>query len=169
MGGMRSEQRGVRAIRIELGGQRLDLLADDAVLRSYPISTARNGSGERDGSECTPRGLHEIVEKIGAQAATGTVFVAREPTGEICTPELLEASPDRDWILTRVLWLGGLEPGRNQGGEVDTRGRTIYIHGCPDTVVLGVPSSHGCVRMRNADVIDLFDRVGVGTKVQIDD
>ena len=138
-------------------------------MRSYPVSTARNGPGEQDGSECTPRGEHEIAEKIGAGADPGSVFVGREPTGEVCDRALFDAAPERDWILTRILWLSGLEPGRNQGGEVDTRQRTIYIHGCPDALELGVPGSHGCVRMANDDVIDLFDRVEVGTRVQIDE
>ena len=159
---------GNRAIRIDLADQRLDLCQDDEVVKSYPVSTAKNGAGEREGSECTPRGAHVIEAKIGAGAAPGAVFVGRSETGETCTPELFAASPERDWILTRILWLGGLEPGRNQGGEVDTRGRYIYIHGCPDELPLGTPGSHGCVRMRNADVIELFEQADVGTRVEID-
>ena len=163
------EQDPKRTIRIDLGAQRLDLCAGDAVLRSYPVSTARNGAGEQDGSECTPRGAHAIEEKIGAGATPGSVFVGRVPTGEICTSEIFAASPERDWILTRVLTLGGLEPGRNQGDDVDTRSRNIYIHGCPEFLELGTPGSHGCVRMRSGDVIDLFDRVEVGTRVKINE
>ena len=158
---------GNRTIRIDLSAQRLDLCEGDEVVRAYPISTAKNGADEREGSEGTPRGAHEIAAKIGASAAAGAVFVGRSETGEICTPELFAASPGRDWILTRILWLGGLEPGHNQGGEVDTRSRYIYIHGCPDEVPLGVPHSHGCVRMRNQDVIELFEDVDVGTSVEI--
>ena len=158
-----------RTIRIDLAAQRLDLREGDTVLQSYPVSTAKNGAGEQHGSECTPRGAHSIQEKIGAGAPPGSVFVGREPTGEICTPDLFEASPERDWILTRVLTLGGLEPGRNQGGDVDSRTRNIYIHGCPETVAVGTPGSHGCVRMRNDDLLDLFDRVEVGTRVEIDE
>lgn len=158
-----------RTIRIDLGRQRLDLYEADTLLQSYPVSTARNGPGEEHGSECTPRGAHAIEEKIGASATTGSVFVGREPTGEICDPALFEASPGRDWILTRILWLAGLEPGRNLGGNVDTQARHIYIHGCPDPVDLGAPGSHGCIRMRNADVIDLFERVEVGTRVEIEE
>ncbi len=158
-----------RTIRIDLGAQRLDLWDGGALLRSYPVSTARNGAGERENSECTPRGAHAIEEKIGAGAAPGTVFVRRVPTGELCTSELFEASPERDWILTRILTLGGLEPGRNQGDDVDTRRRNIYIHGCPEALELGTPGSHGCVRMRNDDVIDLFAHVEVGTRVEIDE
>ena len=156
-------------IRIDLAQQRLDLYEADALLRSYPVSTARNGPGEEYGSECTPRGAHVIDEKIGAGAPHGSVFVARAPTGEICDPATFRANPARDWILTRILWLAGLEPGRNLGANVDTRSRHIYIHGCPDPVDLGTPGSHGCIRMRNADVMDLFERVEVGTRVEIDE
>jgi len=156
-----------RTIRIDLSSQRLDLCERDEVIASYPVSTARAGAGEQNGSECTPRGRHVIEEKIGAGAAAGAAFEGRVATGEICTAEAFDESPDRDWILTRILWLGGREPGRNQGGAVDTRSRYIYIHGCPDALPLGVPESHGCVRMRNADVIELFDRTEVGTPVEI--
>lgn len=157
------------SIRIHLTRQRLELREGDAVLRSYAVSTAKNGAGEKDGSECTPRGSHSIEAKIGAGAPSGSVFVGREPSGEICRPALFAAHPERDWILTRILWLGGLQPGFNQGGDVDSRLRTIYIHGCPEAVEVGVPGSHGCVRMQNDDVIDLFDRVEVGTRVEIDE
>ena len=157
------------SIRIDLAEQRLDLVEDGVARFSAPVSTARNGPGEQFGSECTPRGRHRVIARIGDGAATGTVFVGREPTGEICTPAHYDAEPDRDWILTRILWLGGTEPGRNQGGDVDTEARTIYIHGCPDALPMGVPGSHGCIRMRNEAVIELFDRVAVGTPVEIVD
>lgn len=156
-----------RTIHIDLGAQRLDLHRGESRVASYPISTAKNGAGERQGSDCTPRGSHVVEEKIGAGAAPGTVFVARVETGEICTPELFASSPDRDWILTRILWLGGREPGRNQGGDVDTFSRYVYIHGCPDELELGAPASHGCVRMANDDVIELFELVDIGTRVEI--
>ena len=158
-----------RTIRIDLARQRLELCDAETILQSYPVSTARNGPGEEHGSECTPRGAHAIEQKIGDGAPPGSVFVAREPTGEICDPALFEANPARDWILTRILWLGGLEAGRNLGANVDTRSRHIYIHGCPETVGVGSPSSHGCIRMRNADVIDLFEQVDVGTRVEIEE
>ena len=154
-------------IRIDLDQQRLELRAGDAVLRTYPVSTAAKGAGERSGSERTPRGRHEICALIGASAPEGAVFVGRRATGEICTAARFAAEPQRDWILTRILWLSGLEPGRNRSGEVDSRRRYIYIHGTPDEASLGSPASHGCVRMRNADVIDLFDRICVGTRVDI--
>ena len=156
------------SVRIDIDRQRLELQAGGDVLGSYPVSTAANGPGEREGSECTPRGAHVIRAKIGAGAAPGTVFVARRPTGERYTPALGAAHPERDWILTRVLWLSGTEPGRNRLGRVDTMRRYIYIHGCPDDIDITTPGSHGCIRMRNADVIDLFDRVEVGTRVAIE-
>jgi L,D-transpeptidase YbiS len=149
--------------------QRLDLLEGTRVLASYPVSTSARGAGERIGSEQTPRGAHEIVELIGAGERVGAVFVGRRPTGEICTPELCAARPERDWILSRVIWLAGTEDGRNRGGDVDTRSRYIYIHGTPDSEGIGVPRSHGCIRMRNDDVIALFDELECGMSVHIDE
>ena len=157
-----------RSIEISIAEQRLRLRAGDAVLLDVPVSTARNGAGERVNSECTPRGWHEIHAKIGADCVPNTVFVGRKPTGEIYSQEYAAAAaPGRDWILTRILWLQGLEPGRNRDGDVDSRQRYIYIHGTPDEVPLGTPGSRGCVRMRNDDVIRLFDLVEVGTRVHI--
>ena len=156
------------SIQIQLGAQQLDLYEDDARIRSYPVSTAANGGGERNGSGCTPRGLHQIHAKIGAGCPEGAVFESRKPTGEQCTAALFAAEPDRDWILTRILWLTGCEPGRNRDGDVDTLRRYIYIHGCSDQTEVGWPGSHGCVRMRNRDVLELFDLVDVGTRVEID-
>jgi L,D-transpeptidase YbiS len=144
-------------------------LADDAgeVLRVYQVSTARNGAGEQRGSQCTPRGRHIIRAKIGAGMPRNTVFVGRRPTGEVWTPELGALYPERDWILTRILWLSGCEPGFNRLGDVDTMRRYIYIHGCPDVLPMGQPGSIGCIRMRNGEIIELFDRVPVGTSVEI--
>ena len=155
-------------VRIDLELQRLELHVQGEVRRTWPVSTAANGPGELEGSECTPRGRHVIRAVIGAGAAPGTVFVGRRPTGERYTPALGAAHPGRDWILTRILWLSGTEPGRNRLGPVDTMRRYIYIHGCPDDVDMATPASHGCIRMRNEDVIDLFDRVSAGTKVVIE-
>ena len=155
-------------IRIDIDRQCLELRVDGEARRSYPVSTAANGPGEQEGSECTPRGTHVVRAKIGAGAAPGTVFVARRPTGERYTSALGAAHPERDWILTRILWLSGTEPGRNRLGRVDTMRRYIYIHGCPDDVDITTPGSHGCIRMRNEHVIDLFDRVEVGTRVVIE-
>ena len=133
----------------------------------YPISTARNGPGEKLDSECTPRGKHQIAEKIGADAPENTVFVGRKPTGEIYSEEHAKNEAERDWILTRILWLEGCEAGRNQGGDVDSKKRYIYIHGTPASTEMRIPGSRGCIRMRNADIVELFDRVGVGTPVEI--
>lgn len=155
-------------INIHIPTQELDLL-DDAgrVLRRYAVSTAANGVGEISGSYCTPRGKHIIRAKIGAGKPENTVFVGRRPTGEIYTPELGAQFPERDWILTRILWLSGCEVGFNRLGNNDTMRRYVYIHGTPDSVPLGIPDSHGCIRMRNADLIELFDIVPAGTAVEI--
>lgn len=134
---------------------------------SYSIATARNGTGEQSGSNCTPRGRHVIRAKIGAGCAENTVFVGRRPTGELYSSELKEKYPDRDWILTRILWLSGCQLGFNRLGNVDTMRRYIYIHSTPDSVPMGVPSSHGCVLMRNADMIELFENVTFGDEVNI--
>jgi L,D-transpeptidase YbiS len=155
-------------ILISIPQQSLDLIDDQgALVRRYPVSTASKGAGEKAGSNCTPRGRHVIRARIGAGMPSGAVFVGRRPTGEVHTRELAAANPERDWILTRILWLSGCEPGINRLGEVDTMRRYIYIHGCPDGAPIGTPGSIGCVRMRNADMIELFDRVPVGTAVEI--
>ena len=155
-------------IRIDIAAQRLDLFGDNGeLLRSYLVSTARQGLGERRGSYCTPRGRHIVRAKIGNGCAPDTVFVGRRATGEIYTPELGARFPGRDWILTRILWLSGCEVGFNRLGPSDTMRRYIYIHGTPDTVTLGKPGSHGCIRMANADLIELFDLVTVGISVEI--
>lgn len=157
-----------KSILISVAEQSLSLLDERGELeKRYAISTAAKGVGEANGSYCTPRGQHVIRAKIGAGQAENTVFVRRRPTGEIYTPELEAQFPKRDWILTRILWLSGCEPGINRMGTVDTMRRFIYIHGSPDNVAMGEPGSHGCVRMRNADVVDLFERVEPGTPVQI--
>lgn len=155
-------------IKISIPDQTLQLLDDKAnALGIWQVSTAANGAGELSGSYQTPRGQHRIRAKIGAGQAVNTVFVGRRPTGEIWTPTLHAENPDRDWILTRILWLCGCEPGKNRWGAVDTMRRYIYIHGCPDSTPMGLAGSHGCIRMRNADLMDLFDRVSVGTPVSI--
>jgi len=155
-------------ILIHIAGQTLELRDDNGnTLRRFAVSTAVNGPGELHGSNCTPRGRHVVRAKIGAGAPAGTVFVGRRPTGETHSAELAAACPGRDWILTRILWLSGCERGRNRLGEVDTMRRYIYIHGCPDTEPMGIPRSHGCIRMRNADIIELFDMVPAGTPVEI--
>jgi lipoprotein-anchoring transpeptidase ErfK/SrfK len=139
----------------------------DMLIREYPVSTAKNGLGEQSGSYCTPRGRHRIAEKIGAGQPLNAVFKARVPTGEIWSRELAASEPGRDWILTRILWLEGLEEGRNRGMPVDTHERYIYIHGTDEEHLIGKPASHGCIRMKNEDVVDLFNLVEEGTLVNI--
>ena len=155
-------------VRISIAEQSLTLFDErEQVVCCYPVSTASKGAGEAFGSYCTPRGKHIIRAKIGTGAPENTVFVARRPNGEIYSPELGAAFPERDWILTRILWLSGCVPQLNRLGCVDTMRRYIYIHGTPDSSPMGVPRSHGCIRMRNADIIDLFDRVPVYSAVEI--
>jgi lipoprotein-anchoring transpeptidase ErfK/SrfK len=155
-------------INVSVADQTLDLLDDDGTIRArYPVSTAANGAGEQCGSYQTPRGAHIVRAKIGAGLPLASVFVGRRATGEIWSPELSAAYPERDWILTRILWLSGTEPGFNRLGDVDSMRRYIYIHGTPDSEPMGVPNSHGCIRMRNVDVAELFERVPVGTTVRI--
>lgn len=155
-------------INISIAEQTLTVLdGDGGLLAQFPVSTAANGVGCEKDSGCTPLGAHIIRAKIGEGAAANAVFVGRRATGEICTPELMAQYPDRDWILTRILWLSGQEVGTNRLANVDTMQRYIYIHGTPDITDMTVAGSHGCVRMRNADMITLYDLVPVGTSVQI--
>lgn len=154
-------------ILVLLDKQQLLLLNGGQIVHQYPVNTAKNGPGERINSECTPRGKHTIRAKIGAGEVKGRVFVGRRPNNEIYSPALDRDHPDRDWILSRILWLSGLEPGVNRLSDVDTMRRYIYIHGSPDHCVTPEPQSHGCIRMKNDDIIDLFERVPVGTQVDI--
>ena len=155
-------------IDISVARQLLTLF-DDAgrVLREYRISTGKAGVGELSGSLQTPRGRHRSRAKIGSGAAENTIVVGRRPTGELWSPEFAQRHPGRDWVLTRILWLSGCEPGRNRLGCVDTMRRYIYIHGAPETAEMGTPASHGCIRMRNADIVELFDLVPAYTPVAI--
>lgn len=152
---------------VSISEQTLGVYRNKQLLEEYSIATAKNGVGQLKNSECTPLGSHRIRAKIGDGQPSGTVFVGRRATGEIHSPELSEQYPDRDWILTRILWLCGNKVGQNRLGDVDTMQRYIYIHGAPEDHQMGEPSSHGCVKMRNADVIELFDLVDVGTNVDI--
>ena len=154
-------------IAIDAGKQQLTLLDGERVLRRYAVSTAKKGLGEQNGSFCTPRGRHIVRAKIGGGLPLGAVFVRRRPTGEVWTPELHARYAGRDWILTRILWLSGCEPGRNRLGNVDTMRRYIYIHGTPDSAELGKPGSIGCVRMRNKDIAELYDLIPPYTEVEI--
>lgn len=155
-------------INISILQQKLTLLDESGKVKAqYAISSAANGVGCEKNSGCTPLGAHIIRAKIGDQQPLNTVFVGRRPTGEICTPALMAEFPERDWILTRILWLSGNELGKNRLGNVDTMQRYIYIHGTPDSVAVGSPDSHGCIRMRNTDIVELFNMVPVGTSVMI--
>ena len=154
-------------IVIDTSSQELLLRDEDRILKRYPVSTSKKGLGEKNGSFCTPRGRHIVRAKIGAGQPDNTVFVRRRPTGEVWTPDLHARYPGRDWILTRILWLSGCEPGKNRLGEVDTMRRYIYIHGSPDVAVMGKPGSIGCVRMRNPDIVELFELVAPYTAVEI--
>lgn len=139
------------------------------MIKDYRIATAKNGPGEKSGSECTPRGKHVIRAKIGDAEKINSVFIGRRPTGEIYQPQLKKDHPKRDWILTRLLWLSGCEVGINRLGNVDTMQRYVYIHGCPDEDPMGIPSSHGCIKMRNTDIIELFEMIPVYTTVIINE
>ncbi|WP_224972454.1 cell wall-recycling L,D-carboxypeptidase ElsL [Acinetobacter oleivorans] len=143
-------------VLIDLANQTLTLPKHN---KFYVISTGKNGIGEQENTGRTPRGWHRVAKKIGAESPQNAVFIARKPTGEVYSTELATQYPERDWILSRILWLDGLEEGFNKGEGRDTMQRYIYIHGTPDTQPMGVPMSHGCVRMRNEEIIELFDLV----------
>ncbi len=154
-------------LEISLAEQICRLWQDQNCVFTAAVSTALNGAGEANGSGCTPRGWHQIRALIGQGQPLNTVFVGRRPTGEIFHAQMAKDYPERDWILTRILWLSGLEIGRNRLGNVDTMRRYIYIHGCPDSAPMGQPLSHGCIRMHNQDLLTLFDQVKPGLKVLI--
>jgi len=154
-------------IIVSIAEQRLVLLEKRNIVFDVQVATAKNGPGELAGSECTPRGRHYIRAKIGDGCAINSVFVGRRPTGEIYSSTMRQSHPGRDWILTRIMWLCGLEVGKNRAGNVDTMRRYVYIHGCPDDDAMGIPSSHGCIKMRNHEVVALFERSMVGTPVLI--
>jgi L,D-transpeptidase YbiS len=154
-------------IKVIAKTQTLLVLRGDVELKSFPVSTSKFGLGERKNSFQTPRGWHEIRAKIGDDCPINTVFVRRRPTGEVYSPILAAQFPQRDWILTRILWLGGLEVEKNRLGAVDTMQRFIYIHGTPDTNLLGIPASHGCIRMHNSHLLEVFSLVTIKTRVLI--
>lgn len=155
-------------MRVSVSQQRLFLERGGWILKAYPVSTSKFGVGNRQGSERTPLGRHEVAEKIGGQADNLAIFRDRRDTGQRAQVNLKSAASDSDFITTRILWLRGLEPGHNQGGDVDSYDRMIYIHGTADEGLIGTPASHGCIRMKNADVMDLFGRVETGTSVIIE-
>jgi len=155
------------SLTISIADQTLTLFQDRQLVRCYAVSTALKGIGCKKDSGKTPLGHHLIRAKIGTDEPLNTVFVGRRPTGEIYTKTLAGAYPNRDWILSRILWLSGTEVGRNRLGQVDTMQRYIYIHGTPDTEPMGIALSHGCIRMRNLDLIELYELVDPYTSVEI--
>lgn len=152
---------------VDIATQVLFYFKEGQYVKHYPVSTALNGVGEKIGSYQTPRGWHVVRAKIGHHQPLNTVFISRRPTGEIYRPELEPLFPERDWILTRILWLSGLERGKNRLGECDTFRRYIYIHGSPDNRITPIPGSKGCIRMRSHDIVELFDSIDVGTTIFI--
>lgn len=156
-----------RYIKISVAKQLLQVIEAGEVIKSFVISTAKNGCSEKNGSGGTPRGWHYIRVKIGEATDNNAVFVGRRETGEIYSSVLADSHPDRDWVLGRILWLSGLEKGKNRLGDVDTIRRYVYIHGTPEIEQLGTPASHGCIRMSCTDVVELFAMVDAGTRVHI--
>jgi len=157
-----------RWLRVQIHTQTLYLLEKDKVLDHWSISTALNGPGEQEGSGCTPRGWHTIRAKIGDGCPEDAVFVGRRWTQEQYSEALAARYPERDWILGRILWLSGLEPGFNRSGQVDTMRRYVYFHGTPPSEPMGIPLSHGCIRMTMSDIADFFDLIPAGIPVYID-
>lgn len=155
------------SLRVSISEQTLELFNNEELVKVYSISTALNGVGCQKDSGQTPLGKHIVRAKIGANAPINSVFVGRRPTGEVFNEQLAQEFPHRDWILSRVLWLSGNEKGVNRLGNVDTMQRYIYIHGTPDSEPIGVPISHGCIRMRNNEIIELFDLIEIQTPVEI--
>jgi hypothetical protein len=149
-------------LTVNISHQTLSLFENGKFVKKFPCSTSRFGIGQTAGSNCTPLGLHRIAEKIGAGAPAGTGFQARQMVGHTASPEFADAQ-----ITTRILWLEGLEPGLNQGGNVDTHDRYIYIHGTGDQASIGKPASHGCIHLADGDLIPLFDLLPSGTLVWI--
>lgn len=156
----------LQQLLIDVPTQSLYHLRNGVVVKNYAVSTGYNGVGEKKGSGQTPRGWHVIRAKIGHHQPANRIFTARRPT-ELYTATLAEQYPDKDWILCRILWLSGLEVGKNRLGNCDSMQRFIYIHGCPDSKPMGIPLSKGCIRMRNVELLELFEQVPVGTKVFI--
>ncbi|KTD75020.1 L,D-transpeptidase [Legionella waltersii] len=157
-----------KLIFISAANQEMLCYEQNKLIANYPVSTGKNGLGELINSERTPRGWHRVYSVIGTELPVNSVLVSRKWTGEIYSKTLAKQFPSRDWILTRIIQLDGLEPGRNRGGDVDTLKRYIYIHGTPDTTELGVPGSHGCIRMNNQDVINISEWVSTDTLVYIE-
>lgn len=155
------------AIIVSISEQKLLLVKNEEILASYPISSSAYGIGNKAGSNKTPLGTHKISHKIGEGAETGAVFRSRALTGEMAAIYTDDTDVEDDLVTTRIMWLQGMEPGVNQGKGIDSHARYIYIHGTPEEGLIGQPASHGCIRMKNQDVIDLFEQVQEGTLVEI--
>ncbi len=154
-------------IKISIATQTLSFYSNAKLESQYAISSAAKGTGQQYGSEQTPLGKHIVRAKIGGGLPLNAVLKGRRFTGEIYDVVLADQYPQRDWILTRILWLSGTEPGNNRLHSVDTMRRYIYIHGTPDTEPMGLAASHGCIRMRNTDIMELFNNVLPGCPVDI--
>jgi len=163
----RQNQAGRPFVVVSIDRQRLYLFQAAGQPRVFPVSTSRFGVGSEAGSNKTPTGLHRVAHKFGDGAPKGMVFKARRATGEI-VPLITEPEDvPEDLVTTRILWLEGLQPGRNKGQGVDSFRRYIYIHGTQEEGLVGQPASHGCVRMLNDDVIRVFERLPEGALVSI--
>ncbi len=152
---------------VNIEKQEMYLIKKEVIEKTYRISSAKNGTGNKSGSGKTPLGVHRVSEKFGAGATTGAIFVARQNTGKIA--EIIREPVDvpEDHVTSRILWLEGMDPGVNKGKGIDSKARYIYIHGTPEEGLLGTPVSHGCIRLSNNDVIELFDKIQKGTLVMI--
>jgi len=160
----------VNSIKIKVSEQRLSLFDEENnLLHQYPVSTSKYGTGSENGSEKTPLGLHRIKDKLGGAMPVNEVYIGRVPHGNLEECKANDVDLPDDVIMSRILWLEGMEPGRNQGGYVDTYQRYIYIHGTNHEDAIGSPSSIGCIRMCNADVVELFRLVESGSEVLIEE
>jgi len=158
-----------RWVEVDIADQRMTVWHGQKAQWHCLVSTAAAGPGQREGSGQTPLGWHVIRAAIGHGQPTGAVYRGRRPTGEVFDPALAAAHPERDWILTRILWLSGLERGHNRGGDVDSQRRYIYFHGTPPDKPMGDADSHGCIRLRDDDLLRLFDEARPGTPVWLHD
>lgn len=160
----------MNSVKINVAQQQLQLLDEDGnLLHQYSVSTSKNGTGNQNGSEQTPLGLHRIKDKLGGAMPVNEVYIGRVPHGSLEECRERDVDLPDDVIMSRILWLEGMEPGRNQGGYVDTYQRYIYIHGTNHEDTIGTPTSIGCIRMCNADVVDLYRLVEVGSEVLIEE
>ena len=154
---------------VNIEKQEMYLVKNDSIKKTYRISSSKYGTGNKSGSEKTPLGVHRIAEKIGANAEPNTIFVGRVDTRKEASIITDTLDVEADDVTSRILWLEGLEPGINKGKGIDSHERYIYIHGTPEEGLIGTPASHGCIRMHNSEVIELFNIVATGTFVVIEE